>query len=181
VCVSDRRPAHRCLACIEALRDGPFALWVGFGARDAPRGGRGVRAADAAPVLCSPRAKGIFPEDDPLFVGVTGLAGHASVFRYLEEHAPRRILVLGSRLGEATSFWDPRSCGPAASSTWTSIRRAREPPTPCAHARDGGDVGATLDALLACAVAGTREAVELPRPTITPLAGARTDPVRPER
>jgi acetolactate synthase-1/2/3 large subunit len=55
--------------------------------------------------MCSPRAKGIFPEDHPQFVGVTGLGGHASVLTYMEQQPPLRTLVLGTRLGEPTSFW----------------------------------------------------------------------------
>jgi acetolactate synthase-1/2/3 large subunit len=57
--------------------------------------------------MCSPRAKGLFPEDHPLFVGLTGMGGHtpAVVAHMRGEHAPRRVLVLGTRLGEPTSFW----------------------------------------------------------------------------
>ena len=168
-------------ACSEALRDGPFALWVGFGARDAADEVRAFARRMQAPVLCSPRAKGIFPEDDPLFVGVTGLAGHASVFRYLEEHAPRRILVLGSRLGEATSFWDPRFVRPGG-----FVHVDVDPAVPGTAYPDAptlavvGDVGATLDALLASALPEPAKTVDLPRPTITPLARRADGPVRPE-
>ena len=57
--------------------------------------------------MCSPRAKGVFPEDHPLFVGVTGMGGHgAFAADYMREHAPRHVLVLGTRLGEPTSFWN---------------------------------------------------------------------------
>jgi len=56
--------------------------------------------------MCSPRGKGIFPEDHPQFVGVTGLGGHGSVMTYMQEQAPIRTLVLGSRLSEPTSFWN---------------------------------------------------------------------------
>lgn len=57
--------------------------------------------------MCSPRGKGIFPEDHPQFVGVTGFAGHKSVLTYMQEHRPLHTLVLGTRLGEFTSFWNP--------------------------------------------------------------------------
>jgi thiamine pyrophosphate-dependent acetolactate synthase large subunit-like protein len=57
--------------------------------------------------MCSPRAKGIFPEDHPLFVGVTGMGGHDTVQTYMTETRPQWTLVLGSRLGEPTSFWNP--------------------------------------------------------------------------
>jgi thiamine pyrophosphate-dependent acetolactate synthase large subunit-like protein len=101
-------PPAQIAACVEALRNGPFAIWVGYGARDAAAEIAMLARRMRAPVMCSPRGKGIFPETDPLFVGVTGLAGHASVMRYLEDFKPRRLLVLGSRLGEPTSFWDRR-------------------------------------------------------------------------
>ena len=97
---------------VRALSDGPFAIWVGFGARGAAAEVRELARRFGAPVLCSPRGKGIFPEDDPLFAGVTGMGGHESVFECLARRAPRRILVLGSRLGEPTSFWDPRMVPP---------------------------------------------------------------------
>ncbi|MBE8985892.1 ScyA-related TPP-binding enzyme [Nostoc sp. LEGE 12450] len=93
--------------CVRLLSEGPFAIWVGFGARDAAKEIRQLAERTGAAVMCSPRAKGIFPEDHPQFVGVTGFGGHESVFRYMREQRPRHILVLGTRLGEFTSFWNP--------------------------------------------------------------------------
>ncbi|AVH64906.1 scytonemin biosynthesis protein ScyA [Nostoc sp. 'Peltigera membranacea cyanobiont' N6] len=90
---------------VELLSSGPFAIWVGFGARDAAAEIRQLAEKTGAAVICSPRGKGIFPEDHPQFVGVTGLGGHASVLTYMEEQPPLRTLVLGTRLGEPTSFW----------------------------------------------------------------------------
>ena len=100
---------------MKALSDGPFAIWVGYGARDAAAEIAMLARRMRAPVMCSPRGKGIFPEDDPLFVGVTGLAGHASVMQYLEQspaatHAGARLparrtdLLLGSPLRSARRF-----------------------------------------------------------------------------
>lgn len=83
-----------------------FALWIGFGARSAAAEIRSLAEKTGAAVMCSPRAKGIFPENHPQFVGVTGLSGDLSVQKYMQEHPPQRILVLGTRLGEPTSFWD---------------------------------------------------------------------------
>ncbi|NEQ12188.1 MAG: thiamine pyrophosphate-binding protein, partial [Moorea sp. SIO4E2] len=57
--------------------------------------------------MSSPRGKGIFPENHSQFVGVTGFGGHDSVFDYLKQQCPLRTLVLGTRLGEFTSFWNP--------------------------------------------------------------------------
>ena len=88
----------------------PVALWVGFGARDAAGEVRRLAERLHAPVMCSPRGKGIFPESHPLFAGVTGLGGHEAVARKVG--AARLVLVLGTRLGELTSFWDPALVAP---------------------------------------------------------------------
>jgi len=93
-------------ACAAMLQEGPFAIWVGFGARSAAREVRELATRTGTAVMCSPRAKGIFPEDHPQFVGVTGtFGGHGSVSEYMAQHKPLRILVLGTRLGESTSAW----------------------------------------------------------------------------
>ncbi|MFQ4144825.1 thiamine pyrophosphate-dependent enzyme [Chlorogloeopsis sp. ULAP02] len=91
--------------CIDLLSEGNFAIWVGFGARSAAKEIRQLAEKTGAAVICSPRGKGIFPEEHPQFVGVTGLGGHGSVFTYMQNQSPSHILVLGTRLGEATSFW----------------------------------------------------------------------------
>lgn len=93
--------------CAQLLSEGPFAIWVGFGARDAAEAIRQIAERTGAAVMCSPRGKGIFPEDHPQFVGVTGFGGHASVLTYMQSQRPWRVLVLGTRLGELTSFWSP--------------------------------------------------------------------------
>ncbi|MEM8810943.1 MAG: thiamine pyrophosphate-dependent enzyme [Cyanobacteria bacterium P01_G01_bin.38] len=93
--------------CVRRLSEGPFAIWVGFGARRAAPLIRQLAEKTGAAVMCSPRAKGIFPETHPQFVGVTGFSGHGSVLQYMQAQRPLRILVLGTRLGEPTSFWNP--------------------------------------------------------------------------
>lgn len=93
--------------CAELLAREPFVIWVGFGARRAVPLVRELAERSGARVMCSPRAKGIMPEDHPLFLGVTGLGGHEGVRQYLRDSPPSRLLVLGSRLGELTSFWSP--------------------------------------------------------------------------
>ncbi len=93
--------------CVKLLCEGPFAIWVGFGARGAAQEIRQLVEKTGAAVMSSPRGKGIFPEDHPQFVGVTGFAGHASVLNYMQEQRPLRALVLGTRLSEFTSFWRP--------------------------------------------------------------------------
>ena len=93
------------LEVAELLQEGPFAIWLGFGARHATHSIRQLAEKTGAAVMCSPRGKGIFPETHAQFVGVTGVGGHESVMQYLQERSPLRILVLGTRLGEPTSFW----------------------------------------------------------------------------
>jgi acetolactate synthase-1/2/3 large subunit len=94
-------------ACARDLPRGELAVWLGFGARGAASEIAKLVERSGAAVLASPRGKGAFPEDHPRYVGVTGFGGQASVKEYLASARPARVLVLGSRLGEFTSFWDP--------------------------------------------------------------------------
>ena len=93
--------------CAQALSAGPMAIWVGYGARHAGGSIRRLAEKMGAAVISTPRGKGIFPEDHPLHVGVSGFAGHASVQTFMATHRPERVLVLGTRLGELTSLWNP--------------------------------------------------------------------------
>lgn len=100
-------PASAIARCAELLSSQPSMIWVGHGARHASRSIVAVAERLGAPVVSSPRAKGVFPEDHPLYLGVTGAGGHASVHAFLRAHRPAHTLVLGTRLGEVTSFWHP--------------------------------------------------------------------------
>jgi acetolactate synthase-1/2/3 large subunit len=93
--------------CARLLRESGLAIWVGFGARHAASEIRELAERTGARVICSPRAKGVFPESHPLFVGVTGVGGHEAVADSFALDRPERLLVLGTRLGEATSLWSP--------------------------------------------------------------------------
>jgi acetolactate synthase-1/2/3 large subunit len=93
--------------CVRLLSEESFGIWVGFGARHAGEEIRQLAEKTGAAVMTSPRGKGIFPEDHPQYVGVTGFSGHTSVLTYMQEQRPQRLLVLGTRLGEPTSFWSP--------------------------------------------------------------------------
>jgi acetolactate synthase-1/2/3 large subunit len=92
---------------VQLLSSGPFAIWVGYGARGAASEIRQLAERTGAAVMSSPRGKGIFPENHPQYLGVTGFGGHNSVVKYMQEQRPGRVLVLGTRLGEFTSFWSP--------------------------------------------------------------------------
>jgi acetolactate synthase I/II/III large subunit len=91
----------------ELLSSESFAIWVGFGARDAAKEILQLAEKTGAAVMSSPRGKGIFPENHPQYLGVTGFSGHDPVLTFMKSTPPERILVLGTRLGEFTSFWNP--------------------------------------------------------------------------
>lgn len=93
-------------ACAHRLAQEPFVIWVGFGARAAAPQVRALAERTGAMVMCTPRGKGIFPEDHPQFLGVTGVGGDPWVNDELVRLRPARILVLGTRLSEFSSFWD---------------------------------------------------------------------------
>jgi len=99
-------PAAEAAACAQRLAEGPFAIWVGFGASEAAELVEQLVDRTGAKIFCSPRGKGIISEHHPNFLGVTGLGGHEAVTDYMVHEKPRWVLVLGTRLGEATSFWD---------------------------------------------------------------------------
>lgn len=93
------------LEICEQIEGRDVLLWVGFGAREAWREVRAFATATGARVVCTPRAKGIVSEHDPAFVGVTGLGGDRSVASEIARRPPAVTMVLGTRLGEMSSFW----------------------------------------------------------------------------
>ncbi len=94
----------------KALQNSTRALiLVGSGARH-PEAARLVGTLAATlniPVCTTPRAKGLFPESDPLSLGVFGFGGHPSATEYLEKGIDTLIAV-GCGLGETgTNSWSP--------------------------------------------------------------------------
>lgn len=151
--------------CAEAFERGPTAIWVGYGARHAAPLVRALAERTGAAVFSSPRGKGIFPETHPQFVGVTGLGGHAHVKLWVATNHPRRILVLGSRLGEFTSFWDPDLAPPDGFihvDVRADVPGTAYPSTPTLAVQ--ADVGAFVEALLEALPAARPHA----RPKSTP-------------
>lgn len=167
---------------VELLSEGPFAIWVGFGARNAAEEIRQLAERTGAAVMCSPRGKGIFPEEHPQFVGVTGLGGHGSVMTYMQSATPLRTLVLGTRLGEPTSFWSPVMVPPGG-----FVHVDIDPEVPgVAYASTKtypvqADIKAFVKALLKHIPENTAPEISLPNPEREPIeAGAPDTPVRPE-
>ena len=116
--------------CIDSLTREPFVIWVGFGARHAAQAVRALAARSGAPVMCSPRAKGIFPEDSPQFLGVTGLGGHSEVEPWCSEpdsasslRSGRLTLPLGT--GSSMSIWIPRHLEPPTRACLRSASRLK--------------------------------------------------------
>ncbi len=82
--------------------------------------GSGVDAADAgthlaelarllgARVATTPRAKGLFPEDDPLSLGVHGVAGHRDAKDTILGEGVDVLFTVGASLSETSTFnWSP--------------------------------------------------------------------------
>src|SRR5207302_662783 len=84
-------------------------LFVGAGTRwdDGPAQVRALAERLQLPVMTSPKAKGVFPEDHPLSLGVFGFGSHPSTSDYLTGGIDV-LLAVGTGLGEvATGGWSP--------------------------------------------------------------------------
>ena len=167
------------LARVAALvQRAPIAIWLGYGARGAADEIRRLAEHLAAPVMCSPRGKGIFPEHHPLFAGVTGLGGHDDVAARIG--TPRMTLVLGTRLGELTSFWDAALVPPEGFihvDVDASVPGAAYPTAPTFAIQS--EIGAFVRALLTRLGEGQRRSWSGPRPVVAKSAPASRSPVRP--
>ncbi len=65
------------------------------------------------PVMTSPKGKGVFPETDPLAVGVLGFGGHERAEKYLQSGDIDLLIVIGSSLNEfVTNAWTLPVAGP---------------------------------------------------------------------
>jgi acetolactate synthase-1/2/3 large subunit len=84
-------------------------LVVGSGCRDATarRAVRRLAQRVELPVATTTKAKGIFPETDPRYLGVLGFGGHESVIDYLRDGVDV-LLAVGTGLNDlATNAWTP--------------------------------------------------------------------------
>ncbi|WP_413160926.1 scytonemin biosynthesis protein ScyA [Capilliphycus salinus ALCB114379] len=167
--------------CVELLSEGNFAIWLGYGARGATEEVMQLAEMTGAAVMCSPRAKGLFPEDHPQYVGVTGLGGHSSVWNYINTVKPLRTLVLGTRMGEPTSFWSPDlvpSRGFIQVDIDPSVIGVSYPTAPTYPVQ--ADIGTFLRQLLPHLSNYPKQSVNLPNPERDPIAEATSSLVRPE-
>jgi acetolactate synthase-1/2/3 large subunit len=89
-------------------------LVLGNGCRSAADEARALADAVRCPVVTTAHAKGVFPENHDLYLGIIGFGGHPSALEYLESR-PDVVLVVGSRLGDfATDGWAVHVAGSAA-------------------------------------------------------------------
>jgi acetolactate synthase I/II/III large subunit len=94
-------------AALQSARRG--LILVGSGARhpDAVRLVGTLAATLQMPVCTTPKGKGLFPESDPLSLGVFGFGGHLSGTEYLGQGVDT-LLCIGCGLGETgTNSWSP--------------------------------------------------------------------------
>ncbi|MEM9461765.1 MAG: thiamine pyrophosphate-binding protein [Myxococcota bacterium] len=62
-----------------------------------------------ARVATTPRAKGVFPENHPLSLGVMGIAGHSSAREHLLSDRVDVLMTIGASLNETTTLnWHPK-------------------------------------------------------------------------
>jgi len=87
------------------------AILAGAGVEKSDCAGELLEFAEryAVPVATTLRAKGVFPEDHPLSLGVFGYAGHRHAIEGLLSGGVEVLVVLGSGLSQRdTLFWDRR-------------------------------------------------------------------------
>jgi acetolactate synthase-1/2/3 large subunit len=180
--LSDCAPSSAAVSrAVQSLSSGRFVLWLGFGARHAQREILELAELTRAPVMCSPRAKGIFPEDHPQYLGVTGAGGHPEIEDALRATPPDRILVLGTRMGESSSFWSealtPRMGFVHVDINPEAFGKAY-PEVPCQPVV--ADIGAFARALTSAWPKGRAQPTELRARSTRHVSAARaTGPVRP--
>ncbi len=99
-----------CERCFDLLADAQSPLILaGAGARGERSRRFLTRLAEAtgSPVAVSPKGKGVFPEDHPLYLGLFGFGGHESVIDYLTGGVDV-LFVCGSGLNDfSTNSWSP--------------------------------------------------------------------------
>lgn len=89
-----------------------LALWVGHGAQGAEAEIAELAARTGAVVACSPRGKGVVDASNPQHTGVLGFAAKPDARARFAAAAPEIMLVLGSRLGEFATTWNPELVPP---------------------------------------------------------------------
>ncbi|HEY2746904.1 MAG TPA: thiamine pyrophosphate-binding protein [Polyangia bacterium] len=98
---------ERAVAAIRHAERG--LLFVGSGVRRGEGPQKLLELAERTqwPVVTTPKAKGVFPEDHPLSLGVFGMGGHSTAYEYLEKGIDT-LIAIGTSLNElSTDGWSP--------------------------------------------------------------------------
>ncbi len=99
-----------CRKAFEQLSTAERPLIIaGSGARGRDNRQALLRLAETvrAPVCTTPKGKGVFPEDHPLYLGILGFGGHESVISYLQTK-PDVGIICGAGLNDfSTNAWSP--------------------------------------------------------------------------
>jgi acetolactate synthase-1/2/3 large subunit len=105
----DRLAVQRAAEALLAARYPVLLVGSGVAAAGAQEHLRVLAELLHARVATSPRAKGVFPEDDPLSLGVFGNAGHRDARETILGDQVDVLFTVGTSLGETSTFnWTPR-------------------------------------------------------------------------
>lgn len=106
--VFDRDAVRRAAAWLARARHPVFLVGSGVATSNAATDTLALAERLPARVATTPRAKGLFPEDHPLSLGVLGFAGHSSARQTLLGSDVDVLLTIGASLNETTTFnWHP--------------------------------------------------------------------------
>lgn len=78
-------------------------IFVGQGIRDSVEGVLELAERLNWPIITSPQAKGLIPDDHPLLKGIFGFAGHEAASQFIHDEPTESVLILGSSLGETAT------------------------------------------------------------------------------
>ncbi|MCA0972455.1 thiamine pyrophosphate-binding protein [Halobacillus litoralis] len=105
--ITDDRTIRRVVDVLAESRSG--YIFAGQGIRGAVNDVLKLAETLNWPIVTSPQAKGLIPDDHPLLKGIFGFAGHESASSFIHEGEAETVLILGSSLGEtATNNYNPK-------------------------------------------------------------------------
>jgi acetolactate synthase-1/2/3 large subunit len=105
----DRRAVQRAADVLLGAERPVLLVGSGVAAAGAEEHLRALAELLPARVATTPRAKGIFPEDDPLSLGILGNAGHRDARDTILGDDVDVLFTVGASLGETSTFnWTPR-------------------------------------------------------------------------
>lgn len=104
----DQARVGQAVSALLAASKPVFLVGSGSGSPRAREHVRKVAETLCARVATTPRAKGVFPEDHPLSLGVFGFAGHHAARDVVLGHEADLLFTVGASLNETTTLnWQP--------------------------------------------------------------------------